>query len=102
MTTNRGRRQDWTLNQWRVRFARLRAEEFTPEEAYAMANWLVKLDSFVLRHMRSDRRALLKQWRKEEMPEDEIAQALERRYIDLGVRGQYVDEEWYVQREGAA
>ena len=97
----RGKRE-WTIVQWRRRFSALRNDGFTPEEAYELANWSLPLGGHVIRHMRQDRRTLLRTWRRAQLAEDEIDQLLERRYIDLGMKGQYIDEAWYVQKEAAA
>ena len=94
-------RKEWTRTQFRNRVARLREDGFNPEEAWDIALWSHNLDHWVIRHMRQDRRKLMRNWLNAGLSEDEIRERLDRRYIDLGVKGQYEDEEWYVARVGA-
>ncbi len=77
-------------------------EGFTPEEAFDLANWKAGISHWTVRGLRRDRRALLANLRGQDLSEEEITAVLERRYVDLGIRGQFEQEDWYFNRVGAA
>ena len=93
--------REWSRGQFLRRVRLLRADGFTPEEAWDVALWGQNLSHWVIRHLRQDRKKLVANWQGIGMSEGEITERLNRRYIDMGVRGQFEDEEWYVQRVGA-
>ncbi len=91
----------WTREEFLNRVHRLRQQGFTPEESWDIAGWKHELSHWVISNLRRDRRVLIKSWRDDGMIEEEIDARLTQRYVALGVRGQYEDEEWYVARVGA-
>ena len=92
----------WTIAQFRRRQAQLEKDGFIPEEAFALANWRQWLDHWVIAKLRTTRKQLVKDWRSQGLDESEISSRLWNRYLDLGVRGQFEDEDWYFERVGAA
>jgi hypothetical protein len=101
MTLGRRRPRPWTPAQLQQRIRDLRADGFTPEEAFDLALWSHPLNHWVIENMRRDRRTLLINLQGQGLGLDDITERLERRYLDLGIEGQYENEEWYVSRVSA-
>ena len=93
-----GRDRKWTTPQFQRRLESLMRDGFTPEEAFDLATWQQPLSHFVISGMRNARRRLVNQLTREGLSEAEVQERLTRRYIDLGIQGQYENEEWYVAR----
>ena len=98
----RGRQGKWTPSQLERRLKSLQRDGFTPEEAFDLASWNQNLTHRVIDGMRRDRKALVTSLRRQGLDQEAIDQRLRRRYIDLGISGQYENEEWYFSRVGAA
>ena len=91
----------WTTRELNRRFDSLAGDGFTPEEAWDLALWNQTLNHWVIKRMRSDRRKQIREFRRQGLTEDDIEKRLTERYIELGIRGQFEDEEWYYERTGA-
>ena len=97
--TNRPSR--WSNEEFQSRYRLLISEGFIPEEAWELAHWNQPLDHWVLRNMRADRQRLVKNLSNQGLEPAEIANELHDRYMDLGLRGQFEEEDWYFERKGA-
>ena len=90
----------WTNEEHRARFERLKTWGFLPDEAWRIAQWEVKLNHFIIRGLRRSRSKIIKEWKEQGLSDEEIAGMLWQRWIDLGLRGQYEEEDWYLARAG--
>ena len=91
-------RRKWTDFEFQRRMTSLQGDGFTPEEAFDMSSWNVPLSHFVIRNMRRDRRILRRSLVTRGQSDADIMDFLVERYIDLGVRGKYENEDWYFAR----
>ena len=91
----------WGDDEFRSRLDDLILEGFTPEEAFEMSSWPFPLTHWMIGNLRQARRALISNLKRRGMSDSDIQEELNDRYLRLGLKGQYEDEEWYFDRRGA-
>ena len=97
------KRQDpWSDDEFSRRLDYLIAQGFTPEEAYEIAGWHQDFSNWMLKNLIEDRQTLMKNLKSRGLPQNDIDKELTARYLRLGIRGQYEEEDWYFDRKGAA
>lgn len=95
MRDSRSERNKWTSAEYLYRVRFLQEKGFLPAEAFEIAEWYHPLTHKTIQLLITIRQERLRRYRQLGMGPEAIEADLQAQYEDLGIRGQYDEDERY-------